>query len=626
MSDRTKGAMTASLNTHELDTASETVADERATMIEVKDVSMVFNMASEQLNSLKEYAITLVRGELRFKEFRALDNISLEIKKGDVFGILGTNGSGKSTLLKIIAGVLTPTEGSVVVNGHIAPLIELGAGFDMDLTARENIYLNGALLGYSKSLISDHFDEIVEFAEIENFLDIPIKNYSSGMMARIAFSIATIMVPDILLVDEVLSVGDFMFQRKCENKIRQLIDEYSVTVLIVSHSNDQIERLCNRAVWIEKSKKRILGDAKDICRIYEGLGGRRGSAASEETVFQALYSCGDEANLIPLRNCFEGNPYRVAVEIARTCDLITTKPKTIILASCASHINSLFANSLAKATDARVLPLALSDIPTDVLQYLLETQPEQLIYLDCGQAGYEAFQKILDLPLNSKIIDLSGTGDVADYSFKVFHYGLKKNSWNNESLILFEYEDEMLCLQMIPYLFMKSSPVIVARPSTEEDAIHPMVTLAMDKGFRVVDVFGTALQDEELLNQCNGMELRRFAQTLPIGSSAYQTACELSNDALDQAQSPNAICLASLDQSQWMNYVGLGSYLAVAGASLCTVDPTNLDSIADCLEHIAALASNLTYVDMIGGEGAFSQIDRMMFRSQLNQDTEDVHC
>ena len=236
------------------------------TMIKVDDVSMVFNMASETMNNLKEYAIALAKRELHFKEFRALDHVSLEVKKGDVFGVLGTNGSGKSTLLKIIAGVLEPSEGTCTVNGSIAPLIELGAGFDMELTARENIYLNGALLGYSKKFIEQHFEEIVEFAEIEQFLDMPLKNYSSGMVARIAFAIATVIVPEILIVDEVLSVGDFMFQQKCERRINTLIKEHGVTVLIVSHSNDQIERLCNKAIWIEKGHERIAGSAHDVCQ------------------------------------------------------------------------------------------------------------------------------------------------------------------------------------------------------------------------------------------------------------------------------------------------------------------------------------------------------------------------
>ena len=182
--------------------------------IYIDHVSMVFNMASQQLNSLKEYAIAFMRRELMFKEFVALDDITFNVEKGDVFGILGTNGSGKSTLLKIIAGVLEPTKGHVQVNGSIAPLIELGAGFDHELTARENIYLNGALLGYSRQFIEEHFDDIVDFAEIGDFLDTPLKNYSSGMIARIAFAIATVIVPEILIVDEVLSVGDFMFQQK----------------------------------------------------------------------------------------------------------------------------------------------------------------------------------------------------------------------------------------------------------------------------------------------------------------------------------------------------------------------------------------------------------------------------
>lgn len=181
---------------------------------------------------------------------------------------MGTNGSGKSTILKIIAGVLEPSKGKCTVNGNIAPLIELGAGFDMDLSARENIYLNGALLGYSKDFINEHFDEIVEFAEVEKFLDMPLKNYSSGMVSRIAFAIATVIVPEILVVDEVLSVGDFMFQRKCENRITQLIEEHGVTVLIVSHSNDQIARLCNKAIWIEKGHTRLMGDAGYVARIY----------------------------------------------------------------------------------------------------------------------------------------------------------------------------------------------------------------------------------------------------------------------------------------------------------------------------------------------------------------------
>lgn len=242
---------------------------EASLAIDVQNVSMVFNMASEQLNSLKEYFISLMRRELYFKEFRALVDVSFSVPKGEAFGLVGTNGSGKSTMLKIIAGVLDATKGSVSVRGSIAPLIELGAGFDLELTARENIYLNGALLGYAKGFIDERFDEIVAFAELEDFLDMPLKNYSSGMVARIAFAIATITEPDILIVDETLSVGDFLFQKKCERRIRELVESGDVTVLLVSHSIDLVRRMCDRATWIEKGRQMMLGPANEVCDAYE---------------------------------------------------------------------------------------------------------------------------------------------------------------------------------------------------------------------------------------------------------------------------------------------------------------------------------------------------------------------
>ena len=234
-------------------------------------VRMIFNIASEQLHNLKEYFIKAMRHELYFKEFIALDDITFTINRGEVYGLVGTNGSGKSTMLKIIAGVLEPTEGSCTTRGVIAPLIELGAGFDLELTARENIFLNGALLGYSKQYITEHFNEIVDFAEIGDFLEMPLKNYSSGMVARIAFSIATATRPDLLIVDETLAVGDFLFQQKCEERIMRLINDDHVTVMIVSHDTNQIERLCDRAIWIEKGQMRMLGDAREVCAEYRKL-------------------------------------------------------------------------------------------------------------------------------------------------------------------------------------------------------------------------------------------------------------------------------------------------------------------------------------------------------------------
>ena len=230
---------------------------------------MVFNIANQQLNSLKEYFIAFARHQLMFREFVALDDVTLNIYPGERYGFVGVNGSGKSTLLKCIAGVLEPTTGYVRTRGSMAPLIELGAGFDMELTARENTYLNGALLGYSKQFIDEHFDEIVDFAEVRDFIDMPLKNYSSGMVARIAFAIATVTEPDILVVDEALSVGDFMFQEKCEKRIDYLVHEHGTTLLFVSHIPDQVRRVCNKALWLDHGKVKMVGDVNEVCDAYE---------------------------------------------------------------------------------------------------------------------------------------------------------------------------------------------------------------------------------------------------------------------------------------------------------------------------------------------------------------------
>lgn len=235
--------------------------------VKIENVSMMFNMASEKIYSIKEYFIKLMSGKLYFQEFWALRDISFEIKKGEIFGIIGLNGAGKSTLLKIIAGVLKPTMGRVYVNGTMAPLIELGAGFDFELTARENIFLNGAILGYSRKFMKEKFDEIVEFAELRDFLDVPLKNFSSGMQARLGFAIATIVDPDILIVDEILAVGDFHFQEKCERRINSMLEK-GTTIVMVSHSIDQIERMCQRVLWLEKGRMKMIGNAKEVCEAY----------------------------------------------------------------------------------------------------------------------------------------------------------------------------------------------------------------------------------------------------------------------------------------------------------------------------------------------------------------------
>ena len=238
-------------------------------MIKLDGISMRFNLGLEPNYSIKEAFISIFDKKRRPKktDFWALQDVSFEVKKGEVIGLIGSNGAGKSTLLKIVSGVMKPTKGKVTVNGQISPMIELGAGFDVELTARENIYLNGAILGYSKQFIDDKFDEIVEFSELRDFLDAPVKNFSSGMIAKLAFSIATVVDPEILIVDEILSVGDIKFQEKSKNKMMEMI-KGGTTVLYVSHSLESIEELCDKVVWLDHGKLVKVGNTKEICKEY----------------------------------------------------------------------------------------------------------------------------------------------------------------------------------------------------------------------------------------------------------------------------------------------------------------------------------------------------------------------
>lgn len=238
-------------------------------MISVKNVSMKFDLGIEKDNSFKNKFISLFDKKRRKKKefFWALSDISFDVRKGEVIGLIGSNGAGKSTMLKVVSGVMKPTKGKVEVNGTIAPMIELGAGFDAELTARENIYLNGAVLGYSEKFLDEKFDEIVEFSELKDFLDVPIKNFSSGMVAKLAFSISTIVSPDVLIVDEILSVGDIKFQEKSLNKMMELI-KGGTTVLYVSHSLESIKDICDRVVWLEHGKVIDIGPADEVCDAY----------------------------------------------------------------------------------------------------------------------------------------------------------------------------------------------------------------------------------------------------------------------------------------------------------------------------------------------------------------------
>ena len=235
--------------------------------VKVDHATVRFNMATERIDNLKEYFVKLVQGKLMFQEFLALKDVSFEVKKGEAWGLVGTNGSGKSTMLKLISGILKPYKGTVTVNGSIAPLIELGAGFDGELTARENIFLNGAVLGYNHKFMEEHFDEIVDFAELRDFLDMPIKNYSSGMAARLGFAIATVVRPDILICDEVLAVGDYAFQQKCEKRMTDMLNA-GTTLLYVSHNMDSVRNVCEKALWLDRGVIKDIGAVEIIAEEY----------------------------------------------------------------------------------------------------------------------------------------------------------------------------------------------------------------------------------------------------------------------------------------------------------------------------------------------------------------------
>lgn len=236
-------------------------------IVEVNDISMMFNCSTDRVDNLKEYLVKLAKKQLMFEEFWALKNISFSIQRGESIGIVGLNGSGKSTLLKLIAQVMKPTQGSVKVYGTVAPLIELGAGFDMELSARENIYLNGAVLGFSRREMNEKFESIVDFAGLWEFIDLPLKNYSSGMVARLGFAIATSTKPDVLIVDEILGVGDYKFQKKCEERINEIIKE-GASVILVSHTIEQIKNMCDKALWLRRGETVMWGDVEEVCSAY----------------------------------------------------------------------------------------------------------------------------------------------------------------------------------------------------------------------------------------------------------------------------------------------------------------------------------------------------------------------
>ena len=237
------------------------------TVIEVNDVTMRFRMNNDRIMSLKEFVTTAIRGKLEYNEFTALDHVSFTVEKGETLGLVGRNGAGKSTMLKVISGILKPTEGSVRTEGNIVPMLELGSGFDFDLTGRENIFLNGAILGYSEEFLKEQYERILEFSELGKFIDTPIRNYSSGMLARLAFSVASMVEPEILIVDEILSVGDAAFQEKSRARMLELMGG-GTTVLFVSHNMEQVREMCDKVIWLEQGHVKMAGPTDEVCGAY----------------------------------------------------------------------------------------------------------------------------------------------------------------------------------------------------------------------------------------------------------------------------------------------------------------------------------------------------------------------
>ena len=606
--------------------AADAPCDEREVMVDVSHVSMIFNMASQQLNSLKEYAIALARRELMFKEFRALDDVSFTVRKGDVFGILGTNGSGKSTMLKIIAGVLEPSRGTCSINGSIAPLIELGAGFDMELTARENIFLNGALLGYSKKFIQQHFDEIVEFAEIEKFLDMPMKNYSSGMVARIAFAIATVIVPEILIVDEVLSVGDFMFQQKCERRITELIKEHDVTVLIVSHNNDQIERLCNKAIWIEKGHTRMMGTAADVCRAYRVLGGHVGSAESEACVFDMLNADVSVPQGLVDSVCGE-NRYGTAVKLVEKCEF--TPGGTVILASGDWALPCMSAQGLSGILNAPVLLSKQAALPDVVAQEIARLAPSRVVVLGGEEVlaaeVAEAAGEAAGANASAERIDCN---ESVELSRLIYEYGKRAAEaagtpgWDRLAIIA-HHDCVGDLITLSPLLIGKRVPVFYIR---ELGVIDDAVARNIQSGdFDQLLVLGVDQHvPDAFLEACAkaGVTSERLIGRNPYDANEKINDLLTSDDVAGDALSIDNLIVTSV----WnpADAFSAGAYAMKTKSAFLLEDPQNLDSVAHAIGYIKKKAGSVKHLTFLGDSTQFGNLDKELLGKAVEQALEEA--
>ena len=575
--------------------------DSRETMVKVDNVSMMFNMASAQLNSLKEYAIALAKHELNFKEFWALNDISFEVKKGDVYGIMGTNGSGKSTMLKIIAGVLDPTRGTCTVKGNIAPLIELGAGFDIELTARENIYLNGSLLGYSKKFIDQHFDEIVEFSEVKKFLDMPMKNYSSGMVARVAFAIATAMVPDVLIVDEVLSVGDFMFRQKCERRIQELIRDHGVTVLIVSHSTEQVRRLCNKVIWIEKGHTRMIGDAEEVCDIYQLVGGRVGDAASERLILSTLEDTNVDTSPIACKAVFGDTKFGSGAKLAQPqqghCD-------TVVLCSGEEPTENMIATSLSAQLDAKMLTCPQKYLPDATISALEDLSPRRVVFCGTPQ-NLDARELEAQLPHTPEVVESVTAGNNLDLGLAAYEFGCSHGSWGRTALLSPEFciGDQLAILPAVsnlraPMFFINTSLAIDGR-------IIETVCANFD---RLLVLAGENPLPSALLQPIKdaGVQVQRFV------ANNEQEANKLIFDWMKHefaSDLPKVDTLVVVAPRHPEDAYCAGSYAARNGCYVLLDNPNNLDYVAAAVERIKEFGGQIRRLVFVGDPTVFNEVD-----------------
>lgn len=602
--------MSKAITTLLSDKSDEILKPDTPTMIKVDHVSMDFNIANQQLNSLKEYFIALARRQLMFKRFRALNDVSLEVQKGDVYGILGTNGSGKSTLLKIVSGVLEPSSGSVTICGNIAPLIEMGAGFDHELTARENIYLNGALLGYSRKFIDQHFDEIVDFSEVGEFLDMPLKNYSSGMISRIAFAIATVIVPEILIVDEVLAVGDFMFRQKCEKRIQSLIRDHGTTVLIVSHSSPQIERLCNKAIWIEKGHTRMVGTAKEVSQTYQALGGHAGSAEAEQFVFELVNDqIAPETKLVKR---ITGQD-RYAIDASLKSDLSYDSPIEYVVMACGDDLGAqIVALNLASALGGTTLITKKDALPDSTAANLAHLAPRYLVVIDHGNVAdtvVESAKKIL--PQDTEIAKISNF-DLEKLSESAYEYAEAAGASWGDIVVLSENRSGGAAASLAPFLAEKPQPFFICSSASSAEKALLFIE---DRQPKEIVILGSPIPFDEAfyekLSETASSVTRLTEESTEKGSAR---ALEWVMGARN-IQKLDSIYLTPHDEKT--NAISAAPLAAEMNAAVVIVNHNDLDSMQRGADFIIKHGADIGSLKVIGLDTSFNGTDVSIFSKAL---------